>query len=437
VLPLLLDLCYLVLLVLMSPLILWKRWVSGKYRQGLEQKILGRLPRRRDHSSPRVWIHAVSVGEVLQLRQIVAGLKSARPDLQILITTTTDTGYSVAQDKLEGCVVAFFPLDFSLAVARALDRTTPDLIVLVELELWPNFLNAAFHRSIPVLLINGRLSARSFRGYSRISLLLEPLLEQFRLIATQSEEYRDRFLELGSRPERTVVTGSIKFDGVVTDRKNPRTEELREWLQVRPEELVFLAGSTQDPEERYAVEVFKSLRDEFPQLRLILVPRHPERGDSVAAMLQSEGLPVARRSRAGMTLSASQRPVGLLDTVGELGACWGLADVAFVGGSFTSRGGQNMLEPAAYGAAVCYGPDTRNFRQIVELLEAVQGSVRVRSVDELKGFVKSMLADRDAALAMGARAQRLVLEHQGATQRTVDQIVEVIERQRQPDRTAA
>lgn len=433
----LLDFCYLILVLLVLPRVLWQRWRYGKYRVGLSQKLVGRLPRRRDHATQRIWIHAVSVGEVLQLRQIVAGLKAACPNLQILITTTTDTGYTVAQDSLPDCDIAYFPLDFSWAVHRALYRASPDLIVLVELELWPNFINAAADRSIPLMLINGRLSARSFRGYSRIGLLIQVLLDQFKLIAVQTEEYRTRFLELGARPDRTIVTGSIKFDGVATNRSNPKTMALRDWLQIRDDELVFVAGSTQEPEEQYAVDVFKALKVEFPQLRLIVVPRHPERGDSIASLLQKEGLPVARRSRAGMTLSASQQPVGLLDTVGELGACWGLADVAFVGGSFTKRNGQNMLEPAAYGAAVCYGPNTANFRQVVELLEQHNASQRVRSPEELKTFVQTMLRDRQAAQEMGQRAKELVLSQQGATQRTVERIVSALEATQQRDRIAA
>ena len=436
-LPYLLDFCYVILLILVSPHLLWKRWKRGKSQTNFGQKLRGRLPRRWNHSSPRIWIHAVSVGEVLQLRQLISRMRESRPDLQILVTTTTSTGHAVACETLEGCDVAYFPLDFSYTVNRALYRACPDLIILVELELWPNFITAATNRSIPLMIINGRLSERSYKGYSRIRFLIQGLLDQLKLIAVQSEEYRERFIDLGARPERTIVTGSIKFDGVNMDRGNSRTQELREWLQIRPEELVFMAGSTQDPEERYALTIFKELQQEFPQLRLILVPRHPDRGDEVASLIQSQGLHVARRSRSGITLSASQQPVGLLDTVGELGACWGLADVAFVGGSFTKRGGQNMLEPAAYGAAVCYGPNTSNFRQVVELLEQHQASQRVRSLEELTQFVRTMLKDRTQAEEMGQRAQNLILSQQGATARTVEQIFSILQTRRDSSRSAA
>ncbi|WP_437192957.1 3-deoxy-D-manno-octulosonic acid transferase [Planctomicrobium sp. SH527] len=418
------NLCYGMLILLLSPLILWKRIRTGKYRKGFDQKFWGRLPERTDFSTPLIWLHAVSVGEVLQLRQVIAGLKEACPNgLRILVTTTTDTGFAVATEKLTDCQVAYFPLDFSWAVKNALKRVQPDYLVLVELELWPNLIRIASRRRIPLLLINGRLSAKSFSGYHRIRFLVSHLLARFSLIAVQSEEYQKRFLALGAPPESTVATGSIKFDGVVTDRQNERTIALRQWMQIQPDEQVFIAGSTQEPEEEIALNVYAELLDEFPKLRLIIVPRHPERGDSIARLIQDRSFPLLRRSVQKALTPSTPRSVVLLDTVGELGACWGLADVAFVGGSFGNRGGQNMLEPAAYGAAVCYGPNTSNFRQVVELLEQHQATVRTRSPEELKTFVRSMLNDRQQAETLGHRAREVVLAQQGATARTVALIV--------------
>lgn len=412
------------LILLMSPLILWKRFRTGKYKQGWKQKFWGQLPQRTDFSSPLIWLHAVSVGEVLQLRQVIAKLKESCPNgLQILVTTTTDTGHAVATEKLTDCQVAYFPLDFSWAVKNALKRVQPDYLVLVELELWPNLIRMASRFQIPLLLINGRLSARSFRGYHRIRCLVRRLLSRFSLIAVQSEEYQKRFLALGAPPERTVVTGSIKFDGVVTDRQNDRTTELREWMQIQPDEQVFIAGSTQEPEEEMALNIYSELLQEFPKLRMVLVPRHPERGDSIAKLIQDRNFPLLRRSLQKAGAPPTPRAVVLLDTVGELGACWGLADVAFVGGSFGNRGGQNMLEPAAYGAAVCYGPNTSNFRQVVDLLEQHQATVRTRTPEELKAFIRTMLADQEQAEELGRRAREVVLSQQGATARTVDLIV--------------
>jgi len=434
VLTLVLDFCYCLLVLLALPMVLWKRIRTGKYRSGWNQKLRGQLPRRTDFQHPLCWLHAVSVGEVLQLRQVVEQIRAIRPDLQVMISTTTETGYAVAIEKFPGCQVAFFPLDFSGTVRAALDRVQPDLIVLVELELWPNFILAARNRNIPLALINGRLSQRSFRGYRRIRPLVQKLLACFSLIAVQTEEYRTRFLQLGALPEITLVTGSIKFDGVSSNENNPLTPTLREWLQLAPEALVFVAGSTQAPEEQMALRVYRTLKNEFPELRLVLVPRHPERGGDLVELIHQEGFSVWQRSSkqflpVPMPLRSGQEPesagdaIGLLDTVGELGACWGLADVAFVGGSFTSRGGQNMLEPAAFGAAVCFGPNTWNFKQIVELLLAHEAARRVHSQQELEEFVRTMLREKPLAFELGARAREFVLSQQGATRRTLQALL--------------
>jgi len=421
------------LTILVLPMVAWKRFRIGKYRHGWGQKLLGNVPRRTDLEQPCLWLHAVSVGEVLQLRPIVERLQTASPRAKIIISTTTETGHAVAREKFPHCQIIFFPLDYSWSVRRTLQRIQPDLIVLVELELWPNFIFAAAKRRIPLALINGRLSERSFRGYGRIRPLIQQLLQCFSLIGTQTEEYQQRFLHLGANPATTLVTGSIKFDGVMTNAGQPLTRELAGWLQISSSAPVFVAGSTQAPEESLAINVFAALQKDFPKLRLVIVPRHPERGAEIAQLIRQQGyIPLQRtyHLQAGIgaqNASQDQRDreedhsncIGLLDTVGELGACWGLANIAFVGGSFTNRGGQNMLEPAAYGAAVCFGPKTWNFKQIVDLLLAANAARRVHSAQELEQFVREMLAAPALARNMGTRAKELVLSQRGATDRTV------------------
>lgn len=439
---LILNCCYLVLTILVLPMVAWKRFRIGKYKHGWGQKLLGNVPARMDLKQPCLWLHAVSVGEVLQLRPIVDRLQRVDPQAKIVISTTTETGHAVAREKFPHCEVIFFPLDYSWSVQRALQRIQPDLIVLVELELWPNFIFAAAKRRIPLALINGRLSERSFRGYGRIRPLVQQLLQCFSLIGTQTEEYRQRFLHLGASPGTTLVTGSIKFDGVATNPDQPLTRELADWLQLTSQAPVFVAGSTQAPEESLAINVFAALRKNFPRLRLVIVPRHPERGGEIAQLIRQQGfIPLQRTCRAktgidqqrlenreeeGKGEDDSSNCIGLLDTVGELGACWGLANIAFVGGSFTNRGGQNMLEPAAYGAAVCFGPKTWNFKQIVELLLAANAARRVQSPQELEQFVCEMLTAPALARSMGTRAKELVLSQQGATDRTVDALLPLL-----------
>ncbi len=426
--PVLLNLAYCLLLAAVSPVLLYRSLVHGKYRDGWGEKLLGNLPDldRLSSGKERYWFHAVSVGEVLLLQSILPELRSRSPEAEIVLTTTTSTGHAVARKTFPDVTVCYFPLDFTWAVRRALSRIQPTKIVLVELELWPNFLKAARHRQISVSLINGRLSENSFRGYSRVRWLLQPVLECFDLIAVQNATYAQRFVELGARADRVHVTGSAKFDRVKTDRRNEHTVRLREAFGLKKNEPVFIAGSTQDPEEKIALGTWLELREEFPTLRLILVPRHKERFEETARLVESYGLPLLRRS----TLASGDAhsicdtpPVILLDTLGELSACWGLADFAFVGGSLGSRGGQNMIEPCGYGAAVCFGPNTRNFRDVVESLLARSAALVVEDQTSLSATIREWLADRQAAIVQGIAARDFVLSQAGASQQTIDLLI--------------
>jgi 3-deoxy-D-manno-octulosonic-acid transferase len=425
----LLNAAYLLFLGAVAPLLVWRRLRLGKDRDGLWQKLSGRVaprPTANNSSDDCLWLHAVSVGEVLLLRPVIEELKARRPELQLVLSTTTTTGQEVARAKYPDCQVIYFPLDFTWAVNTALDRIRPTAIALAELELWPNFVTLAARRGIPVAVINGRLSERSFRGYQRIQFLTRRILGRLAFAAVQSPDYARRFQALGLNPAHCHVTGSVKFDKVEARRDNPRTQHLREAFGIAPGEPVLIAGSTQAPEERYALETWLALRTEFPNLRLVLVPRHKERFEEVARMVTHEfQLPLVRRSQPDSSSHNSSptsppSPVLLLDTLGELAACWGLADIAFVGGSLTRRGGQNMIEPAAYGAAVLFGPDTRNFRDIVALLLAADAARIVRDASDLTRQVRDLLYDQPAREALGSRARTLVLGQQGATPRTVD-----------------
>jgi 3-deoxy-D-manno-octulosonic-acid transferase len=418
--PWLLNFVYFALLAAVSPVLLWRMAVRGKYRSGWREKFLGQVPPRTGNRSC-LWFHAVSVGEVLQLEPVLKQLRARLPAVEFVISTTTPTGRSVAETKFPSDFVCYFPLDFSWAVREAVRRLRPTAIVLVELELWPNFILHARRSGIPIALINGRLSEHSLRGYRRLRPLVTRLLGSLHAIAAQNGTYADRFVELGAPREKLCVTGSIKFDRVTSDRDNPRTSELRTSFGIGKSEQVFVGGSTQETEEAAALDTYLALRERFPALRLILVPRHKERFNDVARLVESRGLPLCRRTDTVRSAAGSRtdRPVLLLDTLGELAACWGLADVAFVGGSLTNRGGQNMIEPAGYGAAVLFGPNTHNFRDVVELLLAEGAARVVRNGDELTVAVADCLTHPEAAQTQGTKAQQLVLAQQGATERTV------------------
>ena len=464
-----LDLAYIFFLILVSPAILYRMARYGKYREGLSEKFLGRAPSLPPSSRKRVWLHAVSVGEVNLLKPILAQLRQDRPDWEFVVSATSKTGHALAKklfqnqpgsvgtvDKADGgnnvAAVFYCPLDFSWAVNSAISRIKPDMLVLIELELWPNLVRAAFRRGVKVAIANGRISDGSYRSYRWIRRFLRGTFSSLDLVAASDELNAGYFRELGADPAKMVVTGSIKFDGVRTERNNPKTVELANLAgiqlgfgQAKEQDTVFLAGSTQDPEEEMALNTFRGLSGEYPNLKLILVPRHPERFDAVARMLEGSGLPWTRRSNLYATGKAEARDsqetgkranpteaeraeaertkterILLIDTIGELGAWWGTAAIAFVGGSMGKRGGQNMLEPAGYGAAVCFGPNTKNFRDISERMLRADAAEVVHDETEMTGFVRRALADPAWRGEIGGRARQLVLDQRGACRKTAE-----------------
>jgi 3-deoxy-D-manno-octulosonic-acid transferase len=420
----LLNLIYLAVIAAASPWLLWQAVRKGKYREGFAAKFLGSVP-LRSGDRPCFWVHAVSVGEVNLIATLLAEFERQRPGWDRVISTTTMTGYALAKKKYPHCTVCYCPLDFSWAVRRAIARIRPTCLVLAELELWPNLIAAAKRAGAEVVIVNGRLSDRSFRGYCRLRPLVARVLRRVDLIAAQNEEYAERFTELGARPERVYVTGSLKFDGAQSDRANPTTRRLAALAGFRDDDLVFLAGSTQEPEESLALDAFRRLVPVHPRLRLVIVPRHPDRFDHVAQLLDVSGISWTRRSKLVEGQVAPDARVLLVDAIGELGAWWGTAAIAFVGGSLGKRGGQNMIEPAAYGAAVSFGPNTWNFRDIVNTLLAEQAAIVVPDGRELVDFVARCLDEPHFAAALGSRARHFVARQQGATQRTW-QLIEAI-----------
>jgi 3-deoxy-D-manno-octulosonic-acid transferase len=435
-----LNLLYLAAILVAFPWLLYQRLRHGKYREGWQAKLLGVVPDRKGNR-PCAWFHAVSVGEVILLEPILNRWRQRHPDWDCVISTTTQTGYALAKKKYAATLttryspltIFYCPLDFTWAVRRAIHRIRPNLLVLTELELWPNLIAAAKRHGAKVAVINGRLSEKSFRGYRRFGRLIASLLRSIDLLAVQNEEYKERFLALGAAPAAVTISGSIKFDGARTERHNEQTQALASLAGIEPDDIVFLAGSTQEPEEELALNVYRRLAHEFPKLRLILVPRHPERFNDVAALLNGSGACWQQRS----TLSTGHRPLAtgsrprilLIDAVGELAAWWGTAQIAFVGGSLTRRGGQNMIEPAAYGAAVCFGPNTWNFSDVVQLLLSHQAAAVVHNEAELEAFVRRCVMERGFASSLGSQAKDLVLKQQGAANRTVELLNGLIEAQ--------
>ena len=346
------------------------------------------------------------------LGTLLAELAVRRSEWQCVVSTTTQPGYALARRRYPNLTVFYCPLDFSWAVRRALRRVRPSALVLAELELWPNLIRLAYASGVKLAVVNGRLSERSFGGYRRIRFLMRRLLRRFDLIASQTDEFAQRFLELGACPDTVVTTGSLKFDGARTDRCNPATVRLRALAGIAADDIVFLAGSTQEPEECVALDVFGRLSPGNPRLRLILVPRHPERFAAVASLLGSSGVRWQRRTDLDRQPADQRARVLLVDVVGELGAWWGAAHIGFVGGSLSTRGGQNMIEPAAFGVAVSFGPNTQNFHDVVAALLAAEAAVVVADGPTLEAFVRQCLLDPAYAAELGRRAQQQLVASQ-------------------------
>jgi 3-deoxy-D-manno-octulosonic-acid transferase len=417
-----LDLAYLFALLLASPWLLYRAVTSGRYRRAPFARLFGAVslpPAQRRR--PRAWFHGVSVGEVHLLRQIVAGFRERHEDWECVVSSTTDTGLDEARRCFADLPVVAWPLDFSWAVRRALAAVRPRLLVLAEGELWPNMLREAKRRGVTVAVVNGRFSPRSARRYHRFAALARPMLQNVDLFAVQSDEYAAALKGLGVMGTRVAVTGSVKYDGLTGDRDNPQTAALGRLFAVESGDLVWVAGSTQTPEEKVVLSIYRAVKARLSRLRLVLVPRQRDRFAEVATLVKQSGLPLARRSKLNDKPLTDRSAVVLVDTIGELGAVWGLADVAFVGGSLDGkRGGQNMLEPAAYGAAVVFGPHVWNFRDAAARLVNEGGAVQVPDAAGLAKAVPELLASAGKRKRLGATGRRLVQAQQGATERTLD-----------------
>jgi 3-deoxy-D-manno-octulosonic-acid transferase len=428
-----LNLIYLGAWLMLAPWLCWQAWIRKKPMRGLAAKCFGRVADARlDGSKPVVWFHGVSVGEIHLLRQVIARFRERFPHWQCVVSTTTNTGHDEACKHFADIPVVYWPFDFTWAVRSALREIQPTLVILSEGEMWPNFVWAAKNQGVKLALINGRMSPRSAARFMTFRWLLAGVFAKLDWIGAQNDEYRRHYGALGA--VNVVTTGNIKYDGVNVERLNAKTESMRSMLGISSDALVWVAGSTQDPEESLAIGIYRRARVKHSTLRLILVPRHPERFDEVARILEKSGLPFVRRS-AGTPIPADA--IILVDTIGELSAIWGLADLAYVGGSLDGkRGGQNMIEPSAYGAAVLFGPYTWNFKQTVADLLACEAAIQVQDGVMLEAEVLRLLDDSSIRQRLGGAARAFVLSQQGATERTLDELEALLRNQPERKRVA-
>lgn len=414
---------------LSSPYYFLRMWRRGNWLKGFDQRF-GHYDTQLKHAITNrqvILLHAVSVGEVNICTQLIRALEPRLPNVKIIVSTTTTTGMGELQKRLPSHISKiYYPIDRRKCVMRCLSSLHPEAIVLVEAEIWPNFLWHARSRGIPVFLVNARLSERSFRGYRRFGILFRDLFASFAGVGAQNEEDARRLIELGCNPKAVQVMGNMKFDAAkIDERRLLDVPALLRQLGVPEKARLFVAGSTHAGEEEILARIYQRLKKNHPELFLVLVPRHFERGKEVGRALDACGLKFAYRSEISSGREYSQGSVDclLVNTTGELKYFYEHAAVIFVGKSLTSHGGQNPIEPGALGKAMLFGPNMENFAAIVKAFLAEKGAIQVQDQKELETALDQLLEDDTLCEQLGRNALKVVRHNQGAIERTVEMIL--------------
>lgn len=406
------DLIYFLYCLIYLPyLLLTRRWHQdfgqrfGFFAKNLEVKIA---------SQENVWIHAVSVGEVMAIEGFIAAFKRARPDLNIVLTVTTKTGYELAKARLaKEITVIASPLDFSWVVEAFVQMIKPRAYIVAETEIWPNLFSCLFKQKVPIAIINGRISDRSLGRYQMIKAVLKPVLGQVSIFAMQSEMDKERIIDLGAPLQRVFYVGNIKFDGaaIVTKEQQPDLFKVPD--------PVWVAGSTHPGEEKIVLKAHKQLCKKYPAWQLIIAPRHIERIDDVVTLVREAGLKeVLFSSLKGKPIPKDH--VCVVDTIGHLRQLYALAQIVFVGKSLCVGGGHNVIEPGIYGKAIIVGPMTENFRDIIKAFRAYQAIIQVKDAEEFTHVLLQLAGDPAQRHALGVRAKETIIKNQGAIKRTLD-----------------
>lgn len=422
-------------IMLLAPRFAYLAWRHRKYLGALKERLGGGAP--LSESRPVIWLHCVSVGEAMAAAPLASALQARYPDHALIVSTTTATGQRVARASLAGLAseIIYFPLDFRFAVKRALDRVRPALVLLMETEVWPQFLRACRERRIPVAIVNGRISPTSFRRYRVVRSFFGSILNQLSLAVMQTREDASRIRDLGIKEELVRVSGNLKFDakGLSRDEQNLNAEIAARFHLRRPQ-FVLVAASTHEPEERITIDAFRALllsHADSPRPRLVIAPRHPERFDEVADLLRKSDLSWSRRTNAP-TQNDKACDVVLLDTVGELRSIYPLAAVVFVGGSIAKKGGHNILEPAAESCCVVVGAHTYNFADVVDTFMQAGALMQLPPLEgdavaeALSNCWRELLTNERQRNELAARARAAVEAHRGATARTLELIAPLI-----------
>ena len=426
---------YNILFVLIFPFLLPHFLLRMKKRGGYSRDFMQRLGRYSDDTllqlggERRVWIHAVSVGELFVALRLMQEWREREPGVLFALTTTTSTAHAIAERELNAPdVVLYFPVDFPPVMKRVFEYINPRAIILVEVELWPNLIRMARARGLPVLLVNGRLSDRSFKGYQKLKMFTSRLLPEFDLIGVQSEEDRRRFVLLGADPERTINFGSAKYDVALATPLGEGDQVLKamRYAGISSDHLILLGGSTWEGEEDAMVDLYRGLKTRYRNLVLMLAPRHVERIPAIIEQLKPRVSKMVRRSSfkdKPAILPASPPDVFLIDTTGELKHFYAHADIIFIGKSLTQHGGQNIIEPALYGKPVVVGPNMENFAAIMEDFQRAGAIVQVKDLQGLRRAVDDLFFDAEKRRQIGASARQLVEENAGSLGVYLDRVI--------------
>ena len=413
------DLIFLLISLLYLPSYIFR----GKFHAGFWQR-LGLLPRNLPPAGA-VWVHAVSVGEAAAMKGLLEEIRRRFPEKRIVFSTVTATGNQVARAmlKAEDCLI-YLPLDFSFIVRRVLAKFKPALFIIAETEIWPNLISCLYRHKVPLAVVNGRISDRSFAGYSRIRPFLRPLLNKISAFCVQAQRDKERLMRLGVAAEKIEVTGNMKFD-TAPDRQAGVNTDKRKKLGLAPEDKLWVCGSTHPGEEKVIFTAYKDLLVDFPRLKLLVAPRHPQRCAEIERLAQELGLRALSISHADLTNLTGTPVAFLLDTVGELVNYYAVADIVFVGGSLVKKGGHNILEPALFAKPIIFGPQMFNFRDIAELFLAQNAAVMVYNGKGLKENVARLLRAAAGNL-LGGNARALIAQNQGATARNMQIIARLL-----------
>ncbi|OGQ36330.1 MAG: hypothetical protein A3F16_06735 [Deltaproteobacteria bacterium RIFCSPHIGHO2_12_FULL_43_9] len=409
-------------LLTLLPLFFLKMFRQQKYKAGFSQRV-GVVPAELVNAvkgKEVIWLHAVSVGEVQAALPLINELVTRFPHYKYIVSTTTNTGQNVARERLtnKNIPVFYFPFDFFWAVDRVLNAISPKMVLIMETEIWPAFLNACCKRSIPIGIINGRLSNKSFRGYKKITFFLKPLLKEIKFVAAQSASDKHKFIKLGVKEENIFVTGNLKFDQMPND--TPFTQSQLSDFNLLKDKQLLIAGSTHRGEEEILIRVYKALMTKHPDLTLLLAPRHPERLPEVERLVAGARLTPVRRSLLSQKRGINSNEVIILDTMGELARIYQFATMVFIGKSLIpDGGGQNPLEPAAFGKPIMVGPNVINFKSIYRDLKEGEAIAEISDEKSLKETTENFLSNPKARETLGNNARRAVERNRGTAERTL------------------